>query len=305
MFLSAIADFRAAILRHFPELSGAQFRLHTRGFHSVAVDADDRLIFKFPRGEEAAQALRREAALLATLQPRLGMPVPRLALFEEPVLFSCHAKLPGNHLLAAGYAGLPEQARATLAEDLAGFYAELHALDHGLMQQAGALPVGAWLPPEDILRQAWPVLPPALRALAQGTLAEWTALPADPLGLTYGFFDGHGWNMAFDHERQRLNGVYDFADSGFGPLHQEFIYTSFISLDLTARIITAYERLARQALDRRRIHLLTGVFWLSELGGFADQPEYLAIALRSLEDWAAAEAPSRPRRRNPPALFPC
>src|SRR5919106_64050 len=62
-----------------------------------------------------------------------------------------------------------------------------------------------------------------------------------PYGTTYGFFDGHGWNMAFDHTTNRLNGVYDFADSGFGPLHQEFIYTNLIARDLTARIVAEYE----------------------------------------------------------------
>ena len=45
------------------------------------------------------------------------------------------------------------------------------------------------------------------------------AMPPDPLGTVYGFFDGHGWNMAFDHARGRLNGIFDFGDSGFGPLH--------------------------------------------------------------------------------------
>lgn len=288
MFLSDDADLRAAILRHFPELAGAQFRLHTRGFHSIAVDADDRLIFKFPRSEEAAQALRREAGLLAVLRPRLGMPVPDLTLIEEPTLFSRHAKLAGDHLLSADYARLPEAARATLAQDIARFYAELHALDHGLMRQAGALPVGGWLPADAILREAWPVLPPPLRTLAQRTLADWASLPQDPAGLTYGFFDGHGWNMAFDHQAQRLKGIYDFADSGFGPLHQEFIYTSFISLDLTTRIVTAYEQITQRRLDRARIHLATGAFWLSELGGFADDPEHLPGALRHLETWAAA-----------------
>ena len=288
MFLSDPAELRATILRHFPALVSAQFRLHTRGFHSIAVDVDDRLIFKFPRSEEAAQALRREARLLAALRPHLRMPIPELTLFEEPVLFSQHAKLPGEHLLAADYAQLPERARAALAEDMARFYADLHALDPGLMRQAGALPIGPWLPPDAILREAWPVLPATLRPLAERTLADWAALPPDPLGLTYGFFDGHGWNMAFDHPRQRLNGIYDFADSGFGALHQEFIYTSFISQELTARIADAYEQMTQRPLDRARIHLLTGVFWLSELGGFADDPEQLPGALRYLESWAAA-----------------
>jgi hypothetical protein len=71
--------------------------------------------------------------------------------------------------------------------------------------------------------------------------------------------------MAFDHERQQLNGIYDFADSGLGPLHQEFIYSNLISPDLTVRIVAAYACRTGRMLDRRRINILTGFHRLSEL----------------------------------------
>lgn len=80
-------------------------------------------------------------------------------------------------------------------------------------------------------------------------MREYAKLPADPLGSIFGFFDGHGWNMAFDSEAGRLNGVYDFADAGIGPLHQEFIYSAFIDADLTERIVAAYERFSGRRLS--------------------------------------------------------
>lgn len=42
------------ILAGFPELAGATFSLATAGWHSIAVDVDDRLIFKFPRWNRPA-----------------------------------------------------------------------------------------------------------------------------------------------------------------------------------------------------------------------------------------------------------
>jgi hypothetical protein len=110
-------------------------------------------------------------------------------------------------------------------------------------------------------------------------------LPADPHGLIYGFFDGHGWNMAFDHERGCLNGIYDFADSGIGPLHQDFIYTNFISPDLTERVVTAYEAITGRVLDRRRIALLTGMHRLSELAELADEPKHTSFMIRNVVEW--------------------
>jgi hypothetical protein len=280
------ARFRAAITAAFPELSTSTFRLLTTGWHSAAVDVDDRLIFKFPRDEVARKALVREAGLLAVVRPAVTMPVPDLTLHPGPPPFSRHEKLKGEHLVSARYDRVPKCARQRLAEQLALFYAELHGLDPSIVEAAGAGPVAAWLSPEAILSNALPVLPAPLRAIAERTVSAWQDLPPDPYGTTYGFFDGHGWNMAFDAARNRLNGIYDFADSGFGPLHQEFIYSNFIALDLTDRMVAAYEALCGRALDRERIALLTGVHRLSELAELATNPAHVAAMVGHVEDWA-------------------
>ena len=109
-----------------------------------------------------------------------------------------------------------------------------------------------------------------------------------PYGTTYGFFDVHGWNFAFNHANHRLNGIYDFADSGFGPLHQEFIYSNWIAPDLTARIVAEYETLTGRALDLPRIELLSGVLRLSELAGYANDADHAPAMVQYVADCAAA-----------------
>ncbi len=52
--------------------------------------------------------------------------------------------------------------------------------------------------------------------------------------------------MAFDHDAERLNGIYDFGDSGFGDLHKEFVPPSWISPDFVERLAKDYERLTGQ-----------------------------------------------------------
>ncbi|WLR92632.1 phosphotransferase family protein [Shinella zoogloeoides] len=280
---------RAAILAVHPELADAAFRPLPGGWHSRAVAVDDRLVFKFPQGEEAEQALRREASILAAVRPHLSMRVPDLRLHDGTPLFSEHAIIPGEHLETAQYQALPEPARQALGAAMARFHAELHALDRTAMARAGARPVERWLGADDIAAKALPLLPEELHAFARKTIADWRALPPDPHGETYGFFDGHGWNMAFDHAAGRLNGVYDFADSGFGPLHQDFIYSNFIDPDLTARIVDSYEQLTGRPLDRARIHLLTGVHRLWELAALADTPEHHATMIASVAAWAGRQ----------------
>jgi aminoglycoside phosphotransferase (APT) family kinase protein len=273
---------RAVIVRVFPDLAAAVFTPQTRGWDSVAIDLDDRLIFKFPRHEAARGRLVREAALLAIIHPAVTLPAPRMTLHDGPPLFSRHDKLQGGYLEPAVYAQLGEPARDRLAQDLALFYAQLHALPVASAETAGAEPIQPWLEPDEILRRAWPVLTEPLRRYAERTIAAWRTLPPDPHGRTLGFFDGHGWNMAFDPAAERLNGVYDFGDSGFGQLQQEFIYSNMISPDLTERIIGRYETLTGRLIDRERIALLFQVLRLSELAQSADDAHWGPICLETV-----------------------
>ncbi|MDX6751721.1 aminoglycoside phosphotransferase family protein [Geminicoccaceae bacterium 1502E] len=281
-----VATCRAAVVRVFPDLRAATFRPLAMGWHSLALDVDDRLIFKFPRGEEAARALRREVRLLAAVRPHLAMRVPDLELVESPMLFSRHTKIAGDHLLARQYGRLPAMARERLAEDLALFAAQLHDLDPDDMRAAGAVGILPWRSLEEIRRKALPLAPETIRPLCERTLAAFQAAGPDPLGTVYGFFDGHGWNMAFDHKRQRLNGIYDFADSGMGPVHQELVYPAFVSHELTRVMAGRYARLTGRPLDMERIAMLIGMHRLSELAELAHVPRNVTMARDHLVRWA-------------------
>jgi aminoglycoside phosphotransferase (APT) family kinase protein len=290
MAKSKLEKLRAAILRAFPHLVTGTFKLITDGWDSAAVDVDGKLIFKFPRSKAARKALRREAAILAIARPALSLAVPDLQLHKGPPLFSSHLKLKGRQIEAEDYARLPEAARQRLGEDLARFYAELHGLDPVLMKAAGAEPVSDWHEAETIRENALPLLSHKLRRVARHVIEAHEGLPPDPHGRIFGFFDGHGWNMAFDRKRERLRGVYDFADSGFGPLHEDFTYSNAISSDLTSKIVSAYEKLTGRTLDRRRIDILTGYHHLSELADFAEDSGRAKDMRRNFKAWAKEHA---------------
>lgn len=258
--------YRLAILAAYPALAESRITIAGSGWHSLALDADG-LIFKFPAGDEAEAALRREARVLRVLQPLVTMPVPRMTLHEGEFLFSAHEKLPGSTLEAAQYGRLSEAARDGLARDLALFFSELHAIPAAIMRDAGAEPIGVWDTADATLAPVWPTLPGSVRETARAAIAAYRALPSDPLGEVYGFFDAHGWNMAFDHDAGRLGGIFDFADSGFGPLHREFVQVSLISPDLAARTIRAYKVRTGRTIDPARVFLLASAMRLSELAG--------------------------------------
>lgn len=279
---------KAIIIARFPDLAASRFSLLTQGWDSIAVDVDDRMIFKFPRNETAEKSLIREISLLDVIRPAIAMPVPDIRLIDASQTFSCHQKLKGSYLETPHYMRLGVDEREDLARRLARFYVDLHGLDIEVMRAAGAGPVEAWSEPGEVRDKALPLLSGDLKTLAEHIIASWADLPPDPYGTTYGFFDGHGWNMAFDHETGRLGGVYDFADSGFGPLHRDFIYSNFISTDLTERIITHYEAQSGCTIERKRVEVLTGAHRLWELAEAVDDAPRVPLMIDHFAHWAAA-----------------
>ncbi len=294
-----IEALKAVIIKAFPEHDGGQFTPITIGWDSIAIDVDGAVIFKFPRHDSARAALRREAAMLTIIRPALmtaevPITVPDLRIVSADPMFSRHDKLPGDHLTAADYAKLSPASRNRLADDLARFYHLIHRLPATALKAVGATTIPPWLDADTLYTVAIPRLPRAFQAHARASLQQWQALPPDPHGMTYGYFDGHGWNMAFDHKLQTLNGLYDFADSGFGPLHQDFIASNLISADLTTRLVSAYQHQTGRRLELDRIMLLTTILRLSELAEVTQSPdsppEFVAQVEDLTIDWLTSTA---------------
>lgn len=278
-----IARFRALVIGALPQFAGRHFITITGGWDSVALECDG-WIFKFARNERAEARLRREVALLAFLKPRITMQLPQMVLHEGPVPFSQHLKIAGTSLESDEYAQLDEGRRNALATRMAQLYAELHALPLRRMQQVGAIGVDPWMSPDEIIAGAEPKLPRGYKGFLQRTVAAYRKLAISGDELIYGYFDGHGWNMAFDHETGLLNGVFDFADSGFGSRHRDLSYSNWISADLTLRIIERYEELARFGVNRERVMLYSSALRLAELAeGFLPDER----AVRNVTDWVA------------------
>jgi hypothetical protein len=278
-----IARFRALVIGTLPQFAGGDFVTLTGGWDSVALECDG-WIFKFARHAEAEARLRREVVLLAFLKPRVTMPLPQMVLHEGPVPFSQHLKLPGSSLETEQYLALDEGRRNALAMRMAQLYADLHALPLNRMQAVGAVGVDPWMSPEAIVAGSEAKLPRGYKGFLKRTMAAYRKLSIEGDELIYGYFDGHGWNMAFDHQTGLLNGVFDFADSGFGSRHRDLSYSNWISADLTLRIIDRYEELAQVRVNRAQVMLYSSALRLSELAAEVLPDER---AVRNVTDWVA------------------
>lgn len=281
-----LAQLRESITSVLPAFAASTFSVLNSGWDSVAVEADGAWIFKFPRRPAAVERLRKEARILALIRPRVPLPVPDLILHETPVLFSQHLKLSGGFLETVDYLPLSAAQRDAVAEKMAGLYAVLHAIPHAEIRATGVTAVDPWPAPETVAHCA-SYLPDDLRPHLAATIEAFSAISLDPSEAVYGYFDGHGWNMAFDKQTGVLNGVYDFADSGFGPRHQDLSYSNWIARDLTLRIIDRYERLTGHSIDRDRVMLYSQMLRFVEFADTAPDAPDLPDRLAALRQWFA------------------
>ena len=233
--------------------------------------------------------LRREAKFLELIAPRVPLAVPRMKLHETPTLFSEHKMIPGTIIETAGYDVLSDAQKQAMAETLGRFYAALHAIPVAEAIAAGAEPKPGW-------PDGGRVAAGAARAAAARCACSSPSGRSPPMTRCraedeiFGYFDGHGWNMAFDHERGVLNGVYDFADAAIGPLSREFTYPALTSTDLMERMIPAYEARTGKAIDRRVVAIRLSVQNFSELAELEAPDEAFAATVVRWHDYVQGQS---------------
>ncbi|MBC9247914.1 phosphotransferase [Paracoccus sp. 11-3] len=271
----------AAISQEFPAFTPTY--VMANGFDNVAIISPTH-VFRFPRHETARSRLINEAGLLSLIRSYVDMTVPDLKLHDGLLLFSSHRLIPGRTLGATEYSALDDRRRDELACTLAGLYVQLHSVPLDIAMSFGATMVAELPNADDLLAQTLPLLPKAWHDWAKRVVAAWQSLPLED-DTVFSWFDGHGWNMAFDRKQGRLNGVFDFADAGIGPPHWDLQHTNLIHPDLTRRMIAYYQELSGNKVNSDRIDILTSVHRLSDYASSYNHPDFAELTRNLLKEW--------------------
>ncbi len=224
---------------------------------------DDTWVIRVPRTPAAAVTLRHEVQMLRALQGRLPLMVP------DPV-YVCETpgqEYMGYHLLP-GVALLPEVLDAVpdvagydrIAAQIAAFLRALHALkpaDLGLDLPLRDTPQ-EWA---DLYAQfqdkLYPFMRPDARAQVTRTFEHYLAdarLHAWQPSMRHG--DLGGSNILYDPESQRITGIIDFANTGYGDPALDVAALSTMGDDLLARIYQGYPAMATM-MERARFYRST------------------------------------------------
>ncbi|MFZ0891374.1 MAG: aminoglycoside phosphotransferase family protein [Thermoplasmata archaeon] len=141
--LPSVAELRRVAAATWPERKLRHFRVVEGGWANLVLEADDELIFRFPRRIEVARALGFEVRILDYLSRRISTPVPvplRIGTLERPegwpyLVYRKICGLPLNE-----YRALDRTERARLRKFLTRLLEELAELPPTPLRRLGCQP---------------------------------------------------------------------------------------------------------------------------------------------------------------------
>jgi aminoglycoside 2''-phosphotransferase len=255
--MAELVDYLERIRERFPGLDLAGARLNRDGLVNDVVIAGE-LVFRFPKDDAARQALIQEARVLELVRRRVALAVPRFEHLEAGM--AVYRFLPGDALHQGDLARLSEREQDELAEALAAFLAQLHAIplaeaeQHGIYASDAARGRDDWLRLyADAERELFPLLMAHAR---EWVVRHFAPLVDGTLDLGYAPALIHGdlgpYHILYDRKARRLAGVIDFGTAGIGDIADDFANVIHGLGETLLRRMSKYDPAIRGALDRAR-----------------------------------------------------
>ena len=262
-----VADAANLTLRHLPDLRAGELEPLGEGDFCFAYRAST-LVVRVAKHARAAEALRKETCVLARIEGRLPLDMPRLEYRspEGSPPFTLHREVVGTVLTRAAWASMPATVRGRTAERLAHFLRQLHAgVDAGRACGLGRLDEAALAARLRLVAPAALAthLPPGVPDRLEAALAKRADEDAEPsLALLHG--DVAPGHLLYDEPTGELTGVIDFGDVVLGPPARDFVYLyEDFGVELCKEVLEAYAGRRAGALlaEVRAWYLLEAIDW--------------------------------------------
>lgn len=239
------------------------------GCDNTSIEVNDEWIFRFPKKPDVPT--EREIKLLAALKGKFHVQIPVIEyVFQEP-MGVCYRKIVGQELTLEELRLLSKPEHDLLVNDMAQFFADLHsAISVNEARRIGIEESFSRNYIDVIRERLLPFVEEAdIREFAQACLLAYEQLvPTDDIVVLH--TDISPDNMAFDLEKKKLIGVFDFSDVAIGDVNLEFVHLLKFDQDFTKQIVDSYTMKTGRLCDLGRTRLYKQ---LNTLADFAFQLE--------------------------------
>lgn len=222
------SEYLNHIRRTFPNLVLDDVHINRDGMVNVSVIVNRERVFRFPRAEWAVALLHQEMNALDLVRKYVDVPTPNWDYRTDEMV--SYPFIPGEPLLTDDLLRMSELEKEAVAEPLALFLKQMHAIPMSEVKAAQiqrsdtARTVDDWLQfYEDVQKHLFPLM------WADGR--EWVRRHFAPLLADYALLDHtpafmNGdlatYHLLFDRQTRRFNGVIDFGTAGIGDPAVDF-----------------------------------------------------------------------------------
>lgn len=254
------------------------------GYDNISIEVNDEWIFRFPKKPDVPT--EREIQLLNMLKGKFHVKIPEIEfVFQDPIGIG-YRKILGGELTIDYLRSLSESRYQKLVDDIAQFFADLHSAIS--LEEARAIGIEDSFSKNyiDVIKER---LLPALadsdiRTFAQTCLSKFDQLsPADHLVVLH--TDLSPDNMAFEFEKEQLNGVFDFSDVAIGDLNLEFVHLWKFDPVFAKQITESYSKKTGRTCDLERTKLYKQLNMLADFAFQFKNEEIYQSYVDTIRGW--------------------
>jgi aminoglycoside 2''-phosphotransferase len=252
--------YRDRIQDSLPALTITSLQVDCDGLMNDVMIANQELVFRFPKNDQARQALAKEIRILDLVRLYVDLPVPQVEHQEDDWMM--YRLILGRGLHREDILRQDETTQERLAEQVAVFLQQLHSIPgeeierHALNAPAGVRGLEDWTQLyQEVQIQLFPLLMTHAR--------EWVGGHFSPLldgSLDLDFVPAfiHGdlgpYHFLYDPEERCLRGVIDFGSAGLGDPADDFANVIHGLGEGFLRKMLKYIPVNQAVLDRSRFH---------------------------------------------------
>lgn len=143
-YVSDLETGKKEILKKYPELKSSNFEVDGSGWTNFAIKADGKYLFRFPRHDEAYDAISKESKVLEILNKKLpsNIKVPNYIFsnLDGDFPYVGYQLIDGSFLTGEVFEGLTKEEKENVLDSMSVFLNTLHSIDY---QQLGLEPINA------------------------------------------------------------------------------------------------------------------------------------------------------------------